>query len=491
MVPEALHQMIEYIQRIQAETQTIELKAAFEGCPKRLYDTLSSFSNQDEGGTIIFGLDESRRFKPVGVYDVHDLQKKVAEQCEQMEPAIRPLFTIFEQDGISVVSAEIPSTDLAERPCYYRGKGRIKGSYRRVGDCDVPMSEYEIYSYEAYRKKYQDDIRVIPNAEFTSLNTPLLSEYLIKLKADKPHLAQLDDEHICKLMGIEKDGGVTLAAEWLFGLYPQAFAPQLCIVATVVPGTEMGDTGSNGERFIDNKRIEGTLPQMLSDALAFVRSNMKTKTVINPVTGERIDIPEYPITAVREILLNALVHRDYSIHTEGMPIQVKLFTDRLEVQNPGGLYGRLTIDQLGKTQPDTRNPVLATALETLGLTENRYSGVPTIRKEMQKADLPEPEFIDTHDSFSVVLKNSETLLAPKRSAGQLEDLLIYCTTPRSRAEISTFLGLTSESYAILKHVMPLMEKGFIAMTIPEKPRSKFQKYQTTKSGLAHLKETSR
>ena len=73
---------------------------------------------------------------------------------------------------------------------------------------------------------------------------------------------------------------------------------------------------------------------MLEDSLLFVRKNMKVKTIIDPETGNREDKPEYPITAVREILINALLHRDYSIHTEGMPVQLTMYTDRIEVRNP-------------------------------------------------------------------------------------------------------------------------------------------------------------
>ena len=72
-----LNDLIKQIITTQAESQTIEVKAAHGGTPKRLYDTLSSFSNQDGGGIIVFGLDETQNFKPVGVYDLQDLQKKV------------------------------------------------------------------------------------------------------------------------------------------------------------------------------------------------------------------------------------------------------------------------------------------------------------------------------------------------------------------------------------------------------------------------------
>lgn len=101
--------------------------------------------------------------------------------------------------------------------------------------------------------------------------------------------------------------------------------------------------------------------------MKFVSRNMRMKTIINPLTGKREDRTDYPITAIREAILNALVHRDYSIHTEGMPIQLIMYEDRIEIKNPGGLYGRIRIDQLGKVQPDTRNPVIASELEVMKL----------------------------------------------------------------------------------------------------------------------------
>ena len=152
MTNEELLQQLKYIQNIKCETQTLELKSAEKGCPTRLYDSLSSFSNQDSGGIIVFGVDEAQGYKEVGVYDAQDIQKKINEQCLQMEPIVRPILTVVEKDGKTFAAAEIPGVDLAERPCYYKGKGRLKGSYTRIGDSDEPMTEYEIYSYEAYRK---------------------------------------------------------------------------------------------------------------------------------------------------------------------------------------------------------------------------------------------------------------------------------------------------------------------------------------------------
>lgn len=472
MTVEELMEKLELIQKIKCETSTLEIKSAEQGCPQRLYDTLSSFSNQDDGGIIIFGVDEKQGYKEVGVYDPQDIQKKINEQCLQMEPVVRPLLTVLEKDDKFFVSAEIPGADITDRPVFYQGKGRVKGSYTRVGDSDEPMTEYEVYSYEAYRKKYQDDIRAIDRVSFASLDQELLERYIELLKKGKPRLAAISNDEIYELMSIKRDNRITLSAVMNFCPYPQAYFPQLCIIATVVPGTEIGTIGDQGERFTDNQRIEGNISDMLDGAMQFVNRNMRIKTIINPHNGKREDRPDYPLTAVREAVLNALVHRDYSIHTEGMPIQLIMFEDRMEIRNPGGIYGRIKIDQLGKVQPDTRNPVIASELEVLKVTENRYSGIPTIRRMMQEYDLQQPEFIDERGSFIVKLyKDVMEQTVVEMDGVDNRELLLFCKTPRTRKEISDYLGLNSVTYAIQTRVMPLVERGIIKMSIPEKPKS--------------------
>ena len=479
MTMDELQILVKKCEISKTETQILEIKSAHDGCPTRLYDTLSSFSNQDDGGIILFGVDEKSGFLPVGVYDPHDLQRKVTEQCNQMVPVVRPIFTVADMDGMQFVSAEIPAVDLSERPCFYGGKGRLRGAYIRVGDADELMTEYEIYSYEAFRKKYQDDIRISERATIDSLDEAAVGEYLLKLKVKKPNLSQLPEEQIFELVSVTRNGKIPLSSLLLFGLYPQAYHPQLSIIAISVPGTEIGDVGTDGERFIDNKRIEGTITQMVENAIVFVRNNMKTKTIIDKSTGSRTDITDYPITAVREAILNALVHRDYSIHTEGKPIQVTMYTDRMEIISPGGLYGRLRVDQLGKVQPNTRNPVIANALEILGKIENRYSGIPTIRKSMKENGLPEPVFADERGSFVVKLKKQMSENASS-SIQEPKDLIEFCSVPRTRQEISTYLGLSSVTYAISRYVEPLIKEGIIEMTIPGKPSSSNQRFVTVK-----------
>lgn len=473
MTDKELKDLIERIRTFQAEFQTIEVKRAESSAPEKLYDTLSSFSNQNDGGVIVFGLYEKNDFEISGVSDVQELQKKVMEQCGQMEPPVRAVFTAVEIDGKNVVSAEIPPVDIADRPCFNRAKGRLKGSYIRVGDADIPITEYEVYSYEAYRKKYRDDVRAVERAELSSLNETALNGYLLRLKENKPNLAALEDKQIMELMSVVSDGKPTISAEMLFGLYPQAFFPQLGIIATAVQGTEIGDIADDGSRFTDNKRIKGTIPEMLEGAMSFVRANTRVRTLIGK-DGRRSDIPDYPMSAVREAVLNALVHRDYSIHTEGMPVQLIIFSDRLEVINPGGLYGRLSIDMLGKAQPDTRNPVLATALEVMGVTENRYSGIPTIRKEMAEGKHPAPEFSAIRGEFKVCLRN--TVIEAASGSERRTALLEFLHAPRSKKEIADFLGINSVTYAIKTYILPLVEQEVVEMTIPEAPGSRIQRY---------------
>ncbi|MEE0868540.1 MAG: ATP-binding protein, partial [Ruminococcus sp.] len=419
------------------------------------------FSNQQNGGTIIFGVDENDDYNVCGVYDAADLQKKIMEQSLQMEPVVRPLCTVAVVDGKTVVSAEIQEMDTFQKPCFYKGAGRLRGSYVRVADGDRLMTEYEVYSYEAFKQDIHDELRTNDRAEMTDINTDEYQLYLLELKKNKPHLAKLEEKEINRLQGFVVDNKPTVAALMLFSVYPQAYFPQLCITAVSVPGKEMSATGSVGERFIDNKRIEGSITQMLNDALIFVRKNMKVKTIIDAETGMRNDRTEYPVIAVRELVLNALIHRDYSIHTESAPITITMYSDRMEIENPGGLYGRMTLDSLGFVSADTRNPYIAGALEIMGETENRYSGIPTIRSAMKNAGLPQPVFVNNSGVFKAILYNE--IVSEKGNSDLASRILDFCSVPRSRKELEEkFKEEITIAYLMSKHMKPLIAENKIA-----------------------------
>lgn len=487
MLDNELIELVKKIRGLKAEAQTVEVKSAQGGCPRKLYDTLSGFSNQDSGGIIVFGLDENSGFALNDIYDLQDLQKSVTEQCQQMEPPVRAVFTFAELDGKKIASAEIPALELSRRPCYYKGKGLYKGAYLRVGDADMPMTDYEIYSYEAFRKHVHDDERPVERASLEYMDKVKLAGYIAENRNDRPGFAMMSDEQACEMLNITRDGIPTLAAVMNFAILPQSYFPQFSVTAVVVPGTEIGETGSMGERFLDNKRIRGTIAEMVEGTVSFCRRNMKTKTIIDKNSGRREDETEYPVAAIREAVLNALIHRDYSSYTEGTPVQIEMYSNRMEIHSPGSLYGRMTVEQLGKAKPDLRNPALATMTESQTEAENRYSGIPTMRREMNLRGLPEPVFENRRNEFVVTFYNSSTSEAlPESGPGSSLDracndrisILEFCRSPRSRSEIAEFMGLRSVGYAAAKYISPMVKKGELGMTLPEKPKSRNQKYYT-------------
>ena len=395
-----------------------------------------------------------------------------------MEPIVKGIFTEANVGDKTIVSLEVPGVDVLERPVFYRGEGIANGSYIRIGDADLKMSQAEIYGYQAFKKRIKDDKRVVEDVDDKNIDKDKINEYLKKVKSERPNLnANVSDEEILELMGIKNSGKYTLTGVLIFAKYPQAYFPQFSITAVAVNGYELGDMDDDGARFIDNKRITGNVEEMLDQALEFVKRNSKVKTIIDE-QGKRVDRVEYPIKAIREAVLNSIVHRDYSIHTEGTPVAIEMYTDRIEMKNPGGLYGNISVEQLGKSMPDTRNEILANALEIMGVTENRYSGIPTINKELKNNGLDNAVFKSQNGSFSIIIYNSKRNTGNKSKIKGKEiekQLLEYLRTPRTRDEIISFTGL-SKYYTINIILKGMIEEGKVALTIPDVPKSSKQKY---------------
>ena len=471
-----LEELVKKIQSRKCEGQEIEVEKAFKDCPTSLYDTLSSFSNQSTGGVIVLGLDEDDGFSVKGVYDAQDLQHKVTEQCREMEPQVRALFTTTEIDGKVVVAAEIPPQDVLYRPVYYKGKGRLGGSFVRVGDADERMTEFEIYSYEAYHRHIKNDRRIIEEADTSLWDNARMGEYINSIKVDRPNLcAAVSDESILEKMGIVKAGHPSLAGLMVFSTYPQAYFPQLCITAVVIPGIIKGDADIDGTRFINSRKITGSIPEMLDEAERFVVQNTKTAVVIDE-NGQRNDRTEYPMRAVREAILNALIHRDYSPYSETSPIRLEIYADRMEIVSKGDIYGAVPVSALGRIEIGKRNAFLVDILEAIHKTENRNSGILTMRTECRKRNLPEPIFYCVHGEFKVVFKNSQPAdnvvfdrAMPEKS------ILDYCEMPRSREDLAAFTGL-NQSYVMATWIRPLVRNGRLLRTEPQSPKSPFQRF---------------
>ena len=402
---------MDYLRKYKTETERIEVKTAKDGFPKKCYDTFSSFSNK-YGGIIIFGINENKGFSIDGVYDVNDLQTQVTNLCsDSMEPKLRPKILAFELEGKNLLAVKLDEIPQNKKPCYYKPKGIKNGSYTRVGDRDDIMTDYELYSLQSYNNHIFEDTRPTKRADINDLNLKELSLYINKIRSLKPNFSKNNFDECMKLCGItdanHKQIYPTLAGIMTFGNYPQAFYPQLFVACVVVPGVELGDTGQMGERFIDNKRIEGTIEEMLNGTMNFLRRNMKTSVIIDS-NGKRKDKSEYPLEALREAVANALIHRDYSTQTENAYIAVNMYEDRIEIISPGTLYGTNRLDKLGtSTSMEVRNPNIVRILEEKGsVIENRHSGIPTMKREMRKYGLPDPEFYEERDSFKVIFRNN-------------------------------------------------------------------------------------
>ncbi len=500
---------IETLRKYQTETNTIEVKTAKVDFPKKCYDTFSSFANK-YGGIIIFGINEEQDFKTEEVYNINDLQKKISSLCsDSMEPALRVDILPLEFEGKNIVAVKVGEIPQNKKPCYYKPKGLKAGSYTRVGDRDELLTDYEIYAYQSYNDHIFEDTRPTKRSCIDDLNTISINQYLDKVKMDRPNFSKNSVEKNLKLCGItdNDDQNIypTLAGTLIFGDYPQSFYPQLFIACVVVPGKKIGDLGINGERFIDNKRIEGTIEEMLNGTINFLRRNMKTSVIINS-DGKRTDRTEYPLEALREAVANALIHRDYSTQTENAYISVYMYDDRIEILNPGALYGINKIEKLGTdTIMEVRNPTIVRILEEKGsVIENRHSGIPTMCREMQKYGLPNPEFYEERGSFKVIFRNQseqqnvqseqqnvqseqqnvQSEQQRKKRTDIIKEyqnqLLIYCTEPKTSKEIANHLNIKSRSYISRRIIQPLINEGKLDYANKKSINARNQKYITIK-----------
>ena len=211
---------------------------------------------------------------------------------DSMEPAIRVDILPMEYEGKNILAVKVDEIAQNKKPCYYRPKGLKNGSYTRVGDRDELMTDYEIYALQSYNDHIFEDTRPTKRASIEDLNEDELENYINKVKKDKPNFARNNYEKCLKICGIIDKSNEqiypTLAGTMIFGQYPQAFYPQLFIACAVIPGLELGDMGVNGERFIDNKRIEGTIEEMLEETISFLQRNMKMSVIVDS-KGKRAD----------------------------------------------------------------------------------------------------------------------------------------------------------------------------------------------------------
>ncbi|WP_433827183.1 ATP-binding protein [Actinoplanes sp. CA-015351] len=416
-----LGEIVANLRVLGADIADVEVKNSSGGLPKSLRETLSAFSNT-RGGVVILGLDEGRGFPAVGLPNPAKLAADFASMCSsEMEPAIRPLIQIHKFEDERLVVAEIPELDPAQKPCFYKGAGITKGSFVRVSDGDRRLSTYEVQIMLSSRGQPRDDEQAVPGTRIGDLAQPAVDALIARLRTSRPYAFQdLDRLAVlrrAKVLVPDPEGKdeVSLAGLLALGTYPQEHFPQLMLTFVHYP-TATGAELASGQRFLDNVALEGPIPLMARDALAAIRRNMSRRAVV--ADAGRQDIWEYPETALREAVVNALVHRDLSGGARGTQIQVEMYPDRLVIKSPGGLFGPITVDSLGEEGiSSARNATLIKLLEDVPLPgetrtvcENRGSGIRSMLDALLGAGMSPPRFEDRVSSFIVTFPN-HTLLS--------------------------------------------------------------------------------
>ena len=415
MTDEELAEAIAALRAFGTDVFEIEAKRAQTAVPKSLRATTSAFANT-AGGVIILGLDEDEGFATVGVDNPKKMAADLGALCsDELEPAVRPLINLHDFEGKQLVVAEVPEADPSWKPCFYKGAGMQKGSYIRVGDSDRQLSSYEVQVIAASRGQPREDEKPVAGSGLNDLDTEAVQRFLARVKATRPHaFSDLDDVDVLRrcrvLVSNDGDERISVAGLLALGVYPQEHYPQLNLTFVHYP-TASGEPLQSGERFLDNVTVDGPIPVMVKDALAAIRRNMTRRAVVTG-TG-RMDVWEYPEAALREAVVNALVHRDLSAPSLGTQIQVEMFPDRLRVQNPGGLFGPVTLDRLGEEGvSSSRNAVLLKLLEDVTLPgedrtvcENRGSGIRTMIHALRSAGMRAPQFENRIATFEVSFPN--------------------------------------------------------------------------------------
>ncbi|MDR1265172.1 MAG: putative DNA binding domain-containing protein [Propionibacteriaceae bacterium] len=461
------------------DTASVEIKKAEGGAPKTLAESVSAFANGG-GGMIVLGLDEKHGFTPVKV-NVTTLANAMAVACaDQVEPVSRAQIEIVQVDGAPVVVASIPPADLRHRPCYVKTQGLERGSYIRAHDGDRRLTSYEVHLMVSGRGQPQDDTLPVPGATLADLDQTEVKRLVERYRTRRgPIFAKASQDEVLRFAGVRPRGQgtdeVTIAGLLALGTYPQQFFPQLNVTFVSYPTVD-GRPMADGTRFLENVPLDGPVPQLVAGLVEVVRRSMTRRSVMVGIGRE--DVWEYPVEAIRELIVNALMHRDYHPFAQGTQVRVEMYPDRLELINPGGLYGAAsTAELLQGTVSSSRNAVLARLLEDVELPgtnravcENRGSGIRMIAAELAASGLQPPAFRVSSGMFVAELRNSFQQLpwaekparASRPSTPPTSILAALASGPKSTPELMERTGLTRPGVG--RQLRDLEAKGLVAPT---------------------------
>lgn len=284
-------------------------------------------------------------------------------------------------------------------------------------------------------------------------------------------------EPLLQNLGLGDGRELTLAGLLLFGRQPQRWRPAFQVKAVAFPGTSLADS-----RYLDSEDIGGTLLEQFTGSFAFIRRNLHH--VQRGRGFNTLGELEIPATALEELLVNALIHRDYFTSAS---IRILVFADRVEIASPGHLPDSLSVEAIRQGRTNRRNPTLTEHAAQIRPYRGLGSGIPRALREW-----PRIELIDdvAGNQFSALAWRPEAEWAPVTGevtpevTPEVARLLEAVRAEITRSEIQAALGLKDEKHFRDAYLKPALEAGLIEMTIPDKPRSRLQKYRLTAQGRA-------
>ena len=377
------------------EFKSIEFTGSRPRSPRRddWADEIAAFANTN-GGVLLCGVTDAGDVQGMSREQMDELEFLISEVCsDSIRPPVRVgIFRREISQGKPFLLVEVPEGDALHETS--RGSFVRVGSTRRRMTGDEPL---RLAQRRGQARFLWFDKQTVPDTGFGTLDDALWKPLLSAEGAAAPEPAL---ERIA-LLANDQAGILrsTVAGVLLCTHNPEQWLPNACITATRYRGRDR----ASGQ--IDAQEITGPLNRQIADTVTFALKNMRVAARKDPA---REDLPQYSDRALFEALVNAVAHRDYSIH--GSKIRLSMFEDRLEIQSPGSLPNNLTVENMG-TRQATRNEALVSVLARMpvggvyGSEDRRYfmerrgDGVPIIKRETQELSgkLPEYKLIDNSD----------------------------------------------------------------------------------------------
>lgn len=371
----------------KSENQYIEFKAESVKAMS-LAEEIVAFANT-EGGEIWLGVEDDGTASGLS----RDYEEDVMNICRTLcIPPIHPEYESFEFQGRLLACLRIPRGK--DKPYYTtRHKYFIRvGSTKRVASHEELMRLFQASGAVHY------DITEAGRAKITDLDMGQIGEYFSRYNISFFEESEAERIRLLKCTDmLTEQGKPTLAGLLLFGMAPERILFQSGISFAHFEGNEIA------AELLDKKTVGGPLPRQADGTVAAIKTNLRIPSTISGV--RRIESPSYPDYVFRELVVNACVHRNYSIY--GANIRVFLFSDRLEVISPGRLPNTVTIEKLPVGTSVARNPVLMRVMENLGYVDKLGRGLPMVWQEAKKLG-QEVRFIETGEEFRVILPLPES-----------------------------------------------------------------------------------